>query len=47
MVLRAIGSTFVLKDMRFRKNKSCLYHVNNNTVFHNDNLSSVIYLLLI
>ena len=34
MVLRAIGSAFVLKDTRFRKNKSCLYYVNNNTVFH-------------
>ena len=35
MVLRDIGSAFVLKDMRFRTNKSCLCYVNNNTLFRN------------
>ena len=30
-----LGSAFMLKDTRFRTNKSCLGYVNNSTLFHN------------
>ena len=36
MVLRAIGSVFVLKDTRFQTAKSCMFINNNYTLFHNE-----------